>query len=106
MAHDVELAKRIKAKMAGLPILEQKKIFGGVGFLLKGKMACGVNQNNMIVRIDPEKHVNRLTRVDMTGRPMKGRLVIGPEACKADKQLSAWIKEGVDFALTLPKKKK
>jgi TfoX/Sxy family transcriptional regulator of competence genes len=111
MAYDSELAKRIKAKMAGLPSLEEKKMFGGVGFLLNGNLACGVQKNAMIVRVAPEKHAELLTRAharpfDMTGRPMKGWLIVDAEGCKTDKQLSTWIKEGVDFALTLPKKKK
>ena len=111
MAYDLELAKRIRAKIAGLPTLEEKKMFGGVGFLLNGNLACGVNKDRMIVRVDPNKHAELLTRAhvhpfDITGKPMKGWLIVEPEGHKTDKQLSAWVKEGVDFALTLPKKRK
>lgn len=72
-------------------------------------MACGVNKDNLIVRIDPEKQNALLKKphakpFDLTGRPMKGWLVIEAEGCKTDKQLSEWVKEGTTFALTLPPK--
>ncbi|MEW6406968.1 MAG: TfoX/Sxy family protein [Chloroflexota bacterium] len=111
MAYNVELAKRIREKMPGLPLFEEKRMFGGVGFLLNGNLACGVNRDDLIVRVDPEKHAKLLTRAhtrpfDMTGKPMKGWLIVEPAGCRTDKQLSAWVQEGVDFALSLPKKKK
>ena len=111
MAYDLELAKRIRATMAGLRSLEEKKMFGGVGFLLNGNMACGVNKDDMIVRVEPQMHAELLTHAhtrpfDMTGKPMKGWLVVEPDGCKTDQQLSAWVKKAVDFALSLPKKRK
>jgi len=94
--------------MEGLPFIE-KKMFGGVGFLVHGNMACGVNKDNLIVRVDPEKHSALLKKphakpFDLTGKPMKGWLLVEPDGCKTAKQLSAWVKEGVEFALTLPPK--
>jgi TfoX/Sxy family transcriptional regulator of competence genes len=112
MAYDLELAKRIKAKMAGLPALEEKKMFGGVGFLLNGNVACGVNKNDMIVRVDPEKYHDVEVNVPfarpfaLSGKPMKGWLLIAPEGLRTEADLDRWIKEGVDFARSLPKKKK
>jgi len=72
-------------------------------------MACGVNKDNMIVRVDPEKHSTLLKKpyaktFDLTGKPMKGWLVVEADGVKTDKQLSAWVKVGVEFALTLPPK--
>jgi hypothetical protein len=72
-------------------------------------MACGVNKDNLIVRVDPERHSALLKKphakpFDLTGRPMKGWLVIEADGCKTQKQLSAWVKEGVEFASTLPPK--
>jgi hypothetical protein len=63
----------------------------------------------MIVRVDPERHSELLQKphakpFDLTGRPMKGWLVVEPEGTKTPEQLAAWIKEGVEFALTLPAK--
>ena len=108
MAYDLKLAERIRSQLDGIPF-EEKKMFGGVGFLLNGNMACGVNKADLIVRIDPEKQTSLLKKphakpFDLTGRPMKGWLVIEAEGCKTDKQLSAWVKEGIEFALTLPPK--
>jgi len=108
VAYDLKLAERIRSQLAGIPFVE-RKMFGGVGFLLSGNMACGVNKNNLIVRVNPEKHSALLKKphakpFDMTGRPMKGWLVIEADGCKTDRQLSTWVKEGVEFALTLPVK--
>ena len=108
MAYDLKLAERIRSQLDGIPFVE-RKMFGGVGFLLSGNMACGVNKNDLIVRVNPEKHSAFLKKphakpFDMTGRPMKGWLVVEADGCKTDKQLSTWVKEGVEFAMTLPVK--
>lgn len=108
MAYDLKLAERIRSKLDKTPFIE-KKMFGGVGFLLNGNMACGVNKANLIVRIDPEKQNALLKKphakpFDLTGKPMKGWLVVEAEGVKTEKQLSAWVKEGVEFASTLPAK--
>jgi hypothetical protein len=108
MTYNLELANRVTAGLKGLPFIE-KKMFGGVGYLLHGNMACGVHGEGLIIRVDPDKHAGLLKRphvkpFDMTGRPMKGWLVVEAEGYKTSKQLSAWIKEGVGFALTLPPK--
>lgn len=108
MAYDEKLAGRIRKELGGVPFVE-KKMFGGVGFLLHGNLACGVHKDNMIVRVDPAKHAALLKKpgarlFDITGRPMRGWLQVEPEGCKTAKQLSGWVKEGVEFALTLPAK--
>ena len=108
MAYNLKLAERIRSHLDGVPVVE-KKIFGGVGFLLNGNMACGVNKDNMIVRVDPEKQDTLLKKsytkpFDLTGKPMKGWLLVDGDGVKTEKQLSAWVKEGVEFASTLPAK--
>ena len=108
MAYNLKLAERIRSELNGMPFVE-KKMFGGVGFLLNGNLACGVNKENLIVRVDPEKHSALLKKphakpFDLTGKPMKGWLVVEAGGVKTDKQLSAWVKEGVEFALSLPPK--
>lgn len=94
--------------MKGLPFVE-KKMFGGVGYLLNGNMACGILGERLIVRVPPEKHADLLKRphikpFDFSGKPMKGWLVVEADGYKSAAQLGKWIKEGVDFALTLPPK--
>jgi TfoX/Sxy family transcriptional regulator of competence genes len=108
MAYNLKLAERIRSQLDGVPFVE-KKMFGGVGFLLNGNMACGVNKDNLIVRVDPENHVTLLKKphtkpFDLTGKPMKGWLLVEANGVKTEKQLSAWVKEGVEFAGTLPAK--
>ena len=108
MAFNEKLAERIRAEFGEIPFVE-KKMFGGVGFLVHGNMACGVHRDNMIVRVGADKHEDLLkknhTRVfDITGRPMKGWLMVEPQGCNTSRQVSAWVKEGVEFALTLPPK--
>lgn len=108
MAYNLKLAERIRSELNSMPLVE-KKMFGGVGFLLNGNMACGVNKDNLIVRVDPEKHSALLKRshtkpFDLTGKPMKGWLLVEADGVKTDKQLSAWVKDGVEFVLTLPPK--
>jgi TfoX/Sxy family transcriptional regulator of competence genes len=108
MAYDLKLAERIRSELNGMPFVE-KKMFGGVGFLLNGNLACGVNRDKLIVRVDSEKHNALLKKshvkpFDLTGKPMKGWLLVEANGIKTDKQLRAWVKEGVEFALTLPPK--
>jgi len=108
MAYNLKLAERIRTELDGIPFVE-KKMFGGVGFLIHGNLACGVYKEDMIVRVDPEKHIKLLKKphakpFDITGKPMKGWLAVEPDGCKTKKQLNAWVKEGMEFALTLPPK--
>lgn len=108
MAYNLKLAERIRSELNGIHVVE-KKMFGGIGFLLNGNMACGVNKDDLILRVDPEKHNALLQKshvrpFDMTGRPMKGWLLVEAEGCKTDKQLSTWVKEGLEFASSLPPK--
>ena len=108
MAYNLKLAERLRSELSGIPVVE-KKMFGGIGFLLNGNMACGVHKDNLIVRVDPKKHNALLTKshvrpFDITGRPMKGWLLVEAEGTKIDRQLSTWVKEGVEFASSLPPK--
>lgn len=108
MAYDLELAERIRAQLQGIPFVE-KKMFGGIGFLIGGNMSCGVYKDDLIVRVEPEKHDALLKKphakpFDITGRPMKGWLLVEPDGVRMNKQLAAWIKESVEFTSSLPPK--
>ena len=108
MTYDLKLAERIRGQLKGKHFVE-KKMFGGTGYMVNGNLACGVHKDDMIVRVSPEKHAALLKRAhvrpfDLAGRPMKGWLIVESQGCKTDKQLSAWVNEGVTFALTLPYK--
>jgi len=108
MAYNDKLAERLRSELKGVPFVE-KKMFGGVGFLIHGNMAVGVYKDDLIVRLGPAKYDKLLKKsgakpFDITGRPMKGWLMVEPNGCRTAKQLSTWVKEGVEFALTLPAK--
>ena len=109
MAYDEILGLRIREILANVSGLEEKKMFGGVGFLVNGNMACGVHKDNLIVRVGPENYQSALdkehTRVfDMTGRPMTGWIIVTPPGFETDKALSDWLQQGLEFALSLPPK--
>lgn len=109
MAYDEGLAERIREVLGDHPGLVEKKMFGGVGFMLKGNMACGVNKDDLIVRVGPDNYDEAVSRshtrpFDFTGRPMKGWVMVAPAGYEADKDLEGWVEEGVVFALSLPEK--
>ena len=109
MAYDEGLAQRVREEMSALPGYVEKKMFGGVGFMLQGNMACGVNGVNLIVRVGPELYESALAEphtklFDMTGRPMKGWVVVMAKAYEANADLKAWVQRGVVYAMSLPPK--
>jgi TfoX/Sxy family transcriptional regulator of competence genes len=111
MAYDTLLTTRIRAALGPLAVLEEKKMFGGVGFLLNGNMACGVHKNDMIVRVGPASYDDALSRphthvFDMTGHPMAGWIMVAPQGCATEKDLRAWVEQGLAFARSLPAKGK
>jgi TfoX/Sxy family transcriptional regulator of competence genes len=108
MAYDLQFAERIRAELQGLPFVE-KKMFGGLGYLINGNMACGWYKGDMVVRVDPAKQEVFLKKkyvkpFALSGKPMKGWLLVEPEGYKTAKQISTWVKAGVEFALALPPK--
>ena len=109
MAYDEGLAQRVFEVVGGQPDLVEKKMFGGVGYMVQGNMACGVNGEDLIVRVGPERYKETLAQpharpFDMTGRPMTGWVMISAEGTESDSDLAGWVQQGVAFALTLPAK--
>jgi TfoX/Sxy family transcriptional regulator of competence genes len=109
MAFDESLAARVRKTIGKTAGLEEKKMFGGVGFLVHGNMAIGLHGGELIVRLDPAEGERALKepnvrRFDITGRPMKGWLLIAAEGVESDKALKRWIDTGVAFAASLPAK--
>src|SRR5512140_738234 len=107
MAYNQELAQRILSILGPLPGLDSKKMFGGVGYLLNGNMACGVHGERLIVRLDKAVHAEAMARphthpFDLTGKPMAGWLMVDPEGCESDEDLADWVWQGVKYARTLP----
>jgi TfoX/Sxy family transcriptional regulator of competence genes len=109
MAYDHDLAHRIREQLADHDIAE-KQMFGGIAFLLGGNMCVGVSGNEMMVRVGADGAGDALARphtrpFDMTGRPMKGWIMVAPEGLDTKRQLASWIQRGVAFAGSLPPKR-
>ena len=84
-------------------------MFGGIGFMLRGNMCCGVHGADLIVRVDPAETDKLLqepgVRVfDLTGRPMKGWLLVAPDGLVLDAAFDGWVKRSVKYARSLAKK--
>jgi TfoX/Sxy family transcriptional regulator of competence genes len=109
MAFSEALAERIRQAFARRKNVEEKKMFGGVGFLLDCNMLVGVWKDSLIVRLGPDEGVEALLKphvkeFDITGRAMKGWVLVSPEGVQYDDQLKGWIERAVKFVGKLPKK--
>jgi TfoX/Sxy family transcriptional regulator of competence genes len=109
MAYDEELADRVLSALAGRDGLTERKMFGGVGFMLHGNMCCGVHGENLIVRLGPEDGDRALDEAhtrpfDLTGRPMTGWIFVEPAATDTDAALEAWVDRAVAYVSGLPPK--
>lgn len=111
MAYDEAFAARLRETLAGEAGLTEKAMFGGLAFLLAGNMAVGIaNTGELIVRVAPQETDDALAephtrQFDMSGRPMKGWILVGEESTGDQDQLGAWVERGVRFARTLPPKR-
>lgn len=109
MAYDEKLASRIEAVVRGWPGIKPKKMFGSIGWMLHGNICVGIWKEDLIVRCAPtdwpqllkEMHV---AEFDITGRSMKGWLLVKPPAMASAAGLSRWITLAREFARTLPAK--
>lgn len=109
MAFDERLTERIRATLGRRKGLAEKKMFGGIAFLLNGNMCCGVHRSELIVRLAPEETATALSephtrRFDLTGRPMKGWILVEPAGLKTDAKLGEWVLLAAKYASSLPEK--
>jgi len=109
MAYDEGLAQIVREFLEEKPTYIEKKMFGGIGFLLQGNMACGIINDDLIVRVGPANYGDALKQphskeFDITGRPMKGWVMVSSDGFDSEEVILAWVNKGVDFALTLPPK--
>ena len=110
MGYSESLAHRIRHGLAGRKGFTEKKMFGGIGFLLRGNLCVGVWKEALIVRLEPEQGTAALLEphvraFDITGRSMKGWVMVEPDGVESDDQLSAWLQRAAEFVATLPAKK-
>jgi TfoX/Sxy family transcriptional regulator of competence genes len=110
MAYDEELAGRIRELLAGEPDVTEKKMFGGLAFLIGGNMAVGASgQGGILVRVDPEESdalvaQTNASPMEMRGREMRGWLRVAAEDLGSERELTNWVELGRTYARSLPSK--
>lgn len=109
MAYDEALAQRVQDALARRRDVEEKRMFGGVAFMVRGHMAVGVNKDHLMVRVAPsdgdrwlsEAHVRPM---DFTGKPMRGFLFVDPAGVRTTRAVAKWVERALAFNATLPAK--
>jgi TfoX/Sxy family transcriptional regulator of competence genes len=109
MAFDEALADRVRETLAPRADLSERKMFGGIAFMIAGNMAVGVIEDDLMVRLDPgeaewalaEPHTRPM---DFTGKPMRGMVFVDSAGTATDDDLASWVEAGADFAASLPPK--
>ena len=109
MAYDERLAHRVRLELAAQEGVSEKRMFGGMAFMVQGNMALAIDKDRLMVRVGPDRYEAALSMphagpMDMTGRPMKGFVVVQPEGLDKKEGLQDWVQQGVEFALSLPPK--
>jgi TfoX/Sxy family transcriptional regulator of competence genes len=109
MAYDEQLAARVRDHLALEPDVVEKKMFGGLAFMVRGHMCCGVNGGDLMVRVGADAHDHLLAEpharpMDFTGRPMKGMLYVASGGTDADADLGRWVERGLADARSRPPK--
>lgn len=107
--YDEQLADRIRLALAAGAPFSERKMFGGLAFLIGGNMACGIVREEIMVRTGPHAYAAALARpharpMEFTGRPMRGMVFVATEGFASDQDLSAWVCLGAAFAAKLPAK--
>jgi len=109
MAFDEAVAGRIRKALTGSPDVVEKRMFGGIAFMVRGNMCCGVIGDRLMLRVGPKGYETTLSlpharAMDFTGRPMKGMVYVEPAGFASAGDLKAWIARAMAFALSLPAK--
>ena len=109
MSYDEETAERLRRLLYTRPDVVEKKMFGGLCFLLNGYMVVGISKGELLIRVGPEQHekVMRMKHVrpmDFTKKPMKGFAFVGPKGFDSDAALARWVERCLRFVSTLPAK--
>jgi TfoX/Sxy family transcriptional regulator of competence genes len=109
MAFDERVAGRVREAMASRAAAEEKRMFGGIAFMVEGHMCVGVNDQDLMLRVGPEAAEEALgktgaRRMDFTGRPLKGYLYVSPDGYDDEADLGSWLDMALAFVRTLPPK--
>ncbi len=109
MAYDEGLAERIRDALADQPNVTEKRMFGGLAFMVGGNMCVGIVKDKLMVRVGPEAYEKRVRephahKMDFTGRPMKGFVYVSPAGFESDADLRRWVGYAVEHASSLRRK--
>lgn len=109
MAYDEGVAERLRDAFASEAGVSEKKMFGGIAFMVDGHMSCGVVDDSLMVRVGPDQYDEALERphakeMDFTGRPMKGFVYVMPEGFESDEDLLSWVRASLAFVRSLAPK--
>ena len=109
MAFDEGLAQRVREALAHRADLSERRMFGGLCFMLGGNMCCGIVGEELMLRVGPEAYQDVLSlpharEMDFTGRAMRGMVYVGTEGLADDTRLNDWLTPAVAFAGSLPAK--
>lgn len=109
MAYDEDLDDRIRTAIQDRDGVKEKRMFGGLAFLVDGNMAVAASQGGLLLRVDPSEtdslvREDGVTRSEMRGRAMRGWVRVDPSAIASDEELTRWVQVGVAYAGSLPPK--
>lgn len=109
MAYDEDLAARARELLAELTDFGERKMFGGLAFMVNTHMACGIVKDDLMVRVGKDSHDAAITagatEMDFTGRPMRGMVIVPAERLRDSPDLEHWVVQAVDYAKSDPPKK-
>jgi TfoX/Sxy family transcriptional regulator of competence genes len=110
MAYDEKLAERVRRRLVARSGFSERKMFGGLCFLLNGNMCCGIQGDDLMLRVRPDNYEAALERLgarpmDFTGRRLRGMVYVGSDALMPSRTLQSWLDQATTFVETLPAKK-
>jgi len=109
MPYDEGLAQRLRETYENMDYVVEKKMFGGIAFMVNGNMSCGIVNDTLMARVGPERYQEALDRphareMDFTGRAMKGFVFVSPKGIENDEELASWVDLSLSFVSSLPPK--
>lgn len=109
MAYDEGLAQRVRERLHERQDVVEKRMFGGLAFLVRGHMCCGIVKDDLMVRVGPDRYEEALRQprarpMDFTRKPLRGFVYVDADGTADDGQLGRWIERALEFVLTLPAK--
>ena len=109
MPFDEHLSARLRTALHGVSAVTEKKMFGGIAFMVDGHMCCGVEKDDLMVRVGPDAYDECLAlpgvrEMDFTGRPLRGFVYVSQDVILTEDALQEWVARGLSFVRSLPPK--